>query len=147
MIDRIYGQIEIDIPKIGKSAPHRMVVLTSSGVGYEVLCSSSSIRQYIEFIQHNVEPMRYVLIYEHVAEKMPTKLYGFFDDSERALFEDLLDVDGVGPKCALGICSLDSPNNVRQAIRLQNADYLRRAAGVGQKAEKIVLKLAPRMGA
>jgi holliday junction DNA helicase RuvA len=146
VIDRIYGHLEIDIQKIGKSAPHRMVVLTSGGVGYEVLCSTPTIRHYIEFIQRNAEP-RLVLVYEHVAEKMPTKLYGFLNDNERALFEDLLDVDGVGPKCALGICSLDSPNNVRQAIRLQNADYLRRAAGVGQKAEKIVLKLAPRMGA
>ena len=146
MIDRIYGQIEIDIPKIGKSAPHRMSVLTSGGVGYEVLCSTPTIRNYIEFIQHN-DPMRYVLIHEHVAEKMPTKLYGFFNDDERALFEDLLDVDGVGPKCALSICSLDEPHNIRQAIRLQNADYLKRAAGVGSKSEKIVLKLAPRMGA
>lgn len=146
MIDRIYGQLETAMQFMGKTSPHRMIVLTSGGVGYEFLCSSTSVRKFIGFIQKN-DPMRHVFTYEHVTEKAPTKLYGFWDEDERDLFENLLDVDGVGPKCALSICSLDEPHNIRQAIRLQNADYLKRAAGVGAKSEKIVLKLAPRMGA
>jgi Holliday junction DNA helicase RuvA len=146
MIDRIYGQIALNVNP-GKNAPHRMVVLTSGGVGYEVFCSTPSIQKFIGFPGAN-DPGRHVFVYEHVIEKTPTKIYGFWDEDERALFMDLLTADGVGPKSALAVCSLDSPANVRQAIRLQNPDYLRRAHGVGQKAaDNIVLKLAGRMGA
>jgi Holliday junction DNA helicase RuvA len=145
MIDHICGDIEIPIGKVGKAGPHRMVVATDH-IGYEVFCSSRSIKRFIDVVQKPERPVCHVFAYEHVTEKAPTKLYGFWDQDERELFEHLLDVDGVGPKCALSICSLDEPHNICQAIRLQNSDYLKRAAGVGQKAEKIVLKLAPRMG-
>ena len=145
MIDRIYGQIELNVNRLSKTAPHRMVVLTSGGVGYEVFCSTPSTKKFIEFIQLQ-DPMRHVFIYEHVTEKAPTKLYGFWDENERALFADLLTADGVGPRSAISICSLDEPDNVRQAIRLQNPDYIKRANGVGQKvAERIILKLAEKM--
>jgi Holliday junction DNA helicase RuvA len=147
MIDQIYGDVEIVIGKIGKTSPHRMVMVTTD-LGYEVFCSSRSIKRFIDVIQKNERPACHVFVYEHVTEKNPTKLYGFWDEDERELFTDLLTADGVGPKGALSVCSLDEPANVRQAIRLQNPDYLRRAHGVGQKAaDNIVLKLAGRMGA
>lgn len=145
MIDSIYGYVEIDIGKVGKAAPHRMVIATDH-MGYEVFCSSISIKRFIDVVQKQERPACHVFICEHVTEKAPIKLFGFWDQAERELFKHLLDVDGVGPKCALSICSLDEPHNICQAIRLQNSDYLKRAAGVGQKAEKIILKLAPRMG-
>jgi len=146
MIDRIYGNVELNIGKLSKTAPHRMVMVATD-LGYEVFCSSRSIKLFIDVVQKHERPACHVFVYEHVTEKAPTKLYGFWDEDERDLFENLLDVDGVGPKCALSICSMDEPRNICQAIRLQNADYFKRAAGVGQKAEKIILKLANRMGA
>ena len=75
-------------------------------------------------------------------------LYGFSSEEQRALFETLLGVNGVGPKLALAVLSYISPETLRRAIAQEQPELLDRIPGVGKKtAEKIVFHLKDKMGA
>lgn len=74
-------------------------------------------------------------------------LYGFADEDERELFEQLLTVNGVGPRAALALLSLSAPT-LRAAIAQEQVDVLRRVPGIGPKtARAIILQLKDRIGA
>jgi len=79
--------------------------------------------------------------YLHVRET-ELALYGFPDDDQKALFEMLLGVSGVGPKAALNVLGTLSPDTLRRAVLNGQPEALSRAPGVGKKtAEAIVLHL------
>ena len=74
-------------------------------------------------------------------------LYGFATEEQRALFETLLGVQGVGPKLALAVLSYVSPDNLRRAVGQEQPEVLDRVPGVGKKtAEKIVFHLKDKFG-
>jgi Holliday junction DNA helicase RuvA len=75
-------------------------------------------------------------------------LYGFETREERELFLLLLGVDGIGPKSALGVLSVLSPDAIRRAIFHEQAEVFTRVPGVGRKtAQKILLQLQDRLPA
>lgn len=75
-------------------------------------------------------------------------LFGFIDDDERALFETLQAVSGVGPKSALAIVSALGAAGLRQAVLAEDVRALSSAPGVGRKtAERIIIDLRDRLGA
>ncbi len=70
------------------------------------------------------------------------EVYGFFDEPSLKLFELLNTVPGVGPRSALSVLDIDSPENITAGILERRADLLVRASGIGKKtAERIVLEL------
>lgn len=69
-------------------------------------------------------------------------LYGFDGTEGRALFEQVQTVSGVGPRLALAMLSVHSPDGVRQAIAGGDIVALTKVPGIGKKgAERIVLEL------
>ena len=69
-------------------------------------------------------------------------LYGFHSLEEKALFERLIGVAGVGPKVALAALSTFSPQGLASAIAAQDVAGIQRIPGVGKKtASRIVLEL------
>lgn len=69
-------------------------------------------------------------------------LYGFSSREERAMFEELLGVSGVGPRVALGFLSAFTPTGLREAIDGEDIVRLTRVPGVGKKtAQRVVLEL------
>lgn len=69
-------------------------------------------------------------------------LYGFSTEEELALFEALITVSGVGPKLALSVLSVFSPEQVALAIASGNPDALTGVPGIGKKiAARVVLEL------
>src|SRR5574344_1510105 len=69
-------------------------------------------------------------------------LYGFASTSDRALFLDLLKVDGIGPKGALKIMSNVSPSELTAVLDSGNLAALEKIPGVGKKtAGKMLLQL------
>lgn len=69
-------------------------------------------------------------------------LYGFASVEQRALFESLLSVSGVGPKVALSLLSAGTPDEMRFAIAQGDTTRLSRVPGIGKKtAERLVLEL------
>ncbi|MFL1427811.1 MULTISPECIES: Holliday junction branch migration protein RuvA [unclassified Nocardiopsis] len=69
-------------------------------------------------------------------------LFGFADDDEKHLFEQLQTASGVGPRLALAMLSVLSPDALRQAVAAEDTDALTRVPGIGKKgAQRIVLEL------
>ncbi|NCT90898.1 Holliday junction branch migration protein RuvA [Cellulomonas sp. APG4] len=75
-------------------------------------------------------------------------LYGFADADERDVFETLQTVSGVGPRLALAMLAVHTPDGLRRAVLDEDLAALQRVPGIGRKgAQRIVLELGDRLGA
>ncbi|TFD25881.1 MULTISPECIES: Holliday junction branch migration protein RuvA [Cryobacterium] len=73
-------------------------------------------------------------------------LYGFPSGDELAVFELLVGVTGVGPKSALGVLAVLTPNQIAQAVAGDDDGVFRKVSGIGPKTAKlIVLSLAGKL--
>jgi Holliday junction DNA helicase RuvA len=110
------------------------------GVGYLVQASSRTLSRL------EVGAPARVMIETHVREDA-IKLFGFASEDERAWFVHLQSIPGVGAKVALAILDVLSPEQLADAIALQDKASISRANGVGQKlAARIVQELAGKPG-
>ena len=74
-------------------------------------------------------------------------LYGFPTAEERRAFELLLSVGGVGPKLALAVLGVHSPEALNRAVRAGDIDALTLVPGVGRKgAARLLLELKGKLG-
>lgn len=74
-------------------------------------------------------------------------LYGFADEDERAVFNLVLTVSGVGPRIALAMLTIHSPDGLRRAVSGGDLAALTKVPGIGKKgAERIVLELRDKIG-
>jgi holliday junction DNA helicase RuvA len=86
-------------------------------------------------------------IHTHVREDA-LALFGFLTEDEKALFEKLISVTGIGPKMAMAVLSGIPPLELIAHIRRGEVDRLVRIPGVGKKtAERMVLELRDKMPA
>lgn len=75
-------------------------------------------------------------------------VYGFADADEREVFEVAQSVSGVGPRIALAMLAVLTPDALRRAIDAEDTATLRRVPGIGAKsAQRIVLELSGKLGA
>lgn len=116
------------------------VIVDVNGVGYEVSVALSDfehalLNESVKFYTHH-----------HIREQSQ-ELFGFTSLAAKKLFEMLITVQGVGPKAALAILSLDESEVVRNAIANSDATYITKASGVGKKtAERVVVDLSDKVG-
>jgi len=74
-------------------------------------------------------------------------LYGFADEDERAVFDLVLTVSGVGPRIALAMLAVHTPDGLRRAVSSGDLAALTKVPGIGKKgAERIVLELRDKIG-
>jgi Holliday junction DNA helicase RuvA len=132
MIERIGGHIV----KSDKDS----VVIMVGGVGLRVRVP----RSVFEIAPLGAE----VILYTHlIVREDEISLYGFSSEDERAIFEVLITVSGVGAKIALAILSTLSADQLRLAVRRAEPDLLTRVPGIGKKtAEKIIFELKDKIG-
>lgn len=121
-----------------KQAPD--VLIEVAGVGYEVQMPMSSF-------YHLPEAGQEAIIYTHfVVREDAQLLYGFADKLERAMFRELIKVNGVGPKLALAILSGMSANQFVQCIENNDVTGLVKLPGVGKKtAERLLVEMKDRL--
>jgi holliday junction DNA helicase RuvA len=75
-------------------------------------------------------------------------LFGFADADERDVFETVQTVSGIGPRLALAMLAVHTPEGLRSAVATQDLTALMRVPGIGRKgAQRIVLELTDRLGA
>jgi len=75
-------------------------------------------------------------------------LFGFATDDERDVFVLLQTASGVGPRLALAMLAVFTPDALRRAVLSEDVAALTRVPGIGRKgAQRIVLELAGRLGA
>lgn len=74
-------------------------------------------------------------------------LYGFADADEREVFEVVQTVSGVGPRLALAMLAVHTPDGLRRAVATEDLTALMRVPGIGRKgAQRVVLELTDRLG-
>ncbi|WP_017540362.1 Holliday junction branch migration protein RuvA [Nocardiopsis halophila] len=74
-------------------------------------------------------------------------LYGFADADERDVFERLQTASGVGPRLALAMLAVHTPETLRKAVATEDTAALTAVPGIGKKgAQRIVLELRDKLG-
>lgn len=112
-----------------------VAVLTSGGVGYEVVVSAPHLSKLD--IGQEIDLFAYLKVSDSNLE-----LYGFQNAGEREFFCILLSVSGVGPKSAMSILSIGSIDKIKDAIARGDSDYLSSVHGIGKKtAERMIVEL------
>ena len=87
-----------------------IVVKTPGGVGYRIFVPDTSTL----LLAREGDELR---VFTHLQVKEDDmSLYGFADSEALALFEQLITVNGVGPKAAMAIMSLGTPNQIKSFI-------------------------------
>ncbi|WP_433323971.1 Holliday junction branch migration protein RuvA [Spirillospora sp. CA-294931] len=115
-------------------------VVDVGGVGYAVQCTPATLAGLRVGEQAQV-PTSLV-----VREDSMT-LFGFADDDERSVFELLQTASGVGPRLALAMLAVHSPDALRLAVSTEDLTALTKVPGIGKKgAQRIVLELRDRLG-
>jgi Holliday junction DNA helicase RuvA len=128
MIGRLQGKV------LSKQAPD--LLLDVQGVGYELLIPLNTFFD-IPDIGETVTLHTHFVVREDAQQ-----LYGFSRLEERALFRDLIKINGVGPKMALAILSGMSVDEFVRCVRRDDVATLVKIPGVGKKtAERLLIEI------
>lgn len=116
------------------------VALECSGVAFQCMTTLNTISK----IGRAGET---VTLYTHLnVREDALDLFGFYTREELACFRELISVSGVGPKAALSILSLLSPDKLALCISSGDVKTITKAQGVGPKlAQRVVLELKGRL--
>lgn len=118
------------------------VVVEAGGIGYRIFVPSSVLSK-LPKLGENVKIYTYFSVRED-----SVSLYGFMSRQDMEMFRQLIGVNGVGPKSALGILSALEPDVLRLAVISGDAKAISKAPGVGSKtAQRIILDLKDKVNA
>jgi Holliday junction DNA helicase RuvA len=115
-------------------------VVEVGGVGLLIACTPQTLAQLR--VGHEAHLPTSMVVREDALT-----LYGFADDDERAVFDVLQTVSGIGPRIALGALATLRPDELRRAIGADDLARLTQIPGVGRKgAQRMALELKDRLG-
>lgn len=133
--------------KLVRRSPMELV-LDVGGVGFRVavpMSTSVAVGQLTAPKNNGAssEPVVQLLMHVQVTSTDPQiKLFGFYTENERRMFELLTSVKGVGPGMAVKVLSGASVDELREAILTQDIRRLTKVKGIGKKtAERILFDL------
>jgi Holliday junction DNA helicase RuvA len=127
MIASLNGKVSFTLPD--------GVVLDVNGVGYMVHLPAP--------LKDRLKPGEVIFLFvSTIVRQDAISLYAFETMEGREYFHLLIGVDGIGPKLALNILSVMTPDAIRRAVFSEQADLFSRVPGVGKRtAQKIQLYL------
>lgn len=129
----LYGTLEINDAGI--------CVIDCGGVGYKLTTSLITCELLREKIGQKVKLFTYLAVREDGIE-----LFGFESNEERECFNKLITVSGVGPKAAMSILSIMTPDNFALAVCTEDTKAISKASGIGGKtAARIILELKDKL--
>ncbi|WP_045210853.1 Holliday junction branch migration protein RuvA [Desulfonatronovibrio magnus] len=109
------------------------IILTSSGLGYEVFLTSQGMS---ELPGRGVSVEFFI---SSVIREDSFDLYGFLTEEERTTFNVLLNTPKLGPKTALAILSIYSPDRLKTVIASEDERMLAQVPGIGIKSARRIL--------
>jgi len=116
-------------------------VIDVGGVGMRVQCTPDTLATL-----KPGEPARVAT--SLVVREDSLTLFGFGTDDERNVFELLQTASGIGPRLALAMLAVHSPDALRRAVATEDIKALTMVPGIGNKgAQRIVLEMKDRLGA
>ena len=112
-------------------------VIDCGGVGYKLFVSDNTYTSIVGQVGNKMKLLTYLQLREDAVE-----LYGFKTNDELSAFKLLITVSGVGPKAAMSILSLLTPDKLSMAICSEDTKTISKASGIGAKtAARVVLEL------
>jgi Holliday junction DNA helicase RuvA len=119
---------------VGKKATE--AIIDVQGIGYQVHIPTSTYERLPDVGKQAT------LHTHHYVREDAALLYGFADSDQRAVFEAMLSVSGIGPKLALAALSAFEPADLREYVIRGEVSVLTGIPGVGRKtAERLVVEL------
>jgi len=115
------------------------LIVEVSGIGYLVYVTN--------ILTTTLRRGEKVSLFTHlVVREDSLTLFGFQDQEEVFLFQELIKVNGVGPRLALETLSTHSPDVIKRAIVNKQEEIFSQVSGIGKKtAQKILLSLEDRI--
>ncbi|MDD5475846.1 MAG: Holliday junction branch migration protein RuvA [Syntrophales bacterium] len=121
-----------------KSTQH--IIVDVNGIGYHVAVPLSTF-----YLLPDVGTTVSLAIHTHVREDT-ISLFGFHSGDEKAIFQRMITVSGIGPRLALNILSGIAPDELIEAIMTENMSRLVTIPGVGRKmAERLIFELKEKL--
>lgn len=112
-------------------------VIDCAGVGYRLQVSDNTYTAVAGHVGERQKLLTYLQVREDGVE-----LYGFKNNEELSAFKLLITVSGVGPKAAMAILSLLTPDRLSMAISSEDTKAIAKASGIGPKtAARVILEL------
>ena len=112
-------------------------VIDCGGVGYKLTVSMITSESLASKVGQQVKLFTYLAVREDGVE-----LFGFGSNEERHAFNLLTAVSGVGPKAAMSILSIMTPDRLAMAVCTEDIKGISKAPNIGAKtAARIVLEL------
>lgn len=129
------AQISGTVLDVGTST----VVVDVGGIGYQVLSTPATLAE--------LRPRQHVQLFTHlVVREDSLTLFGFGTASERATFEALTTVQGVGPRLALAMLAVHSPTSLAESVAAGDRKALEKVPGIGAKvAARLLLELGGKL--
>jgi Holliday junction DNA helicase RuvA len=129
----VIGRLRGLVAEIGEEE----ALIDVGGVGYVVRCGSRTLGRLPALGEETV-----VQVESQWSEAAGMRLYGFLSRDERRAFVALQEIQGVGPKAALGVLDVLTPGELAGAAQRGDKAVVARAVGVGPKlALRIVTEL------
>ncbi len=124
------------------TAAPQMAVIDAGGVAYRLTISENTYRS----LQKRSDKAS-ALLYTYLSVREDgIELFGFADERELSSFKMLLAVSGVGPKAAMSILSLLTPEKFALAVCTEDKKTISKASGIGPKtAARIILELRDKL--
>ena len=115
------------------------LVVEAGGIGYQVFVPTQ--------VFDGLRPGEQIsLLTKLVVREDSFTLYGFREQEELGLFQELIRVNGVGPRLALETLSTHSTDVIKRAVLNKQEEIFSQVAGIGKKtAQKIILSLEDRI--
>ena len=131
----IRGELVVSTPN--------MAVVDAAGVGYKMTISENTYRA----LPRRTDKNPSVILYSYLSVREDgVELFGFISERELSSFKMLLSVSGVGPKAAMAILSLLTPEKFALAVCTEDKKTIAKANGVGPKtAARIILELRDKL--
>jgi len=111
------------------------IVIESNGIGYEINISLNTYER--------IPNDKNIKIYTYLQRKEDSDvLFGFKEESERAIFQQLISISGIGPSTARTILSSISPNEIQDAVLSEDVERIKSIKGIGLKtAQRLIIEL------
>ena len=127
MISLLKGQIHTITEK-------EITLQTTGGVGYAIFPAGSLLAKLKKGQETEIQILT-------IVRETEISLYGFGTKEEKALFQKVITVSGIGPKMGLSLVSTP-PQSFRQAVENGDTAFLTKIPGLGKKtAERLIIEL------
>ena len=111
------------------------IIVESNGIGYEINISLNTFESIPD--EENIK------IFTYLQRKEDSDiLFGFSEESERAIFQQLISISGICPSTARTILSSISPKEIQDAVWSEDVERIKSIKGIGLKtAQRLIIEL------